>query len=410
MNRVLSLKEQYQLMDEATYLRVTTLIPKLMREEKIDFWIILAREYNEDPILNYITLTDYPNARRLACLMFYDDGKEIVRMNGGRPDPSFKGLYEDTWKLDVEEQLEGIKRVITACNPKVIGMNYSSNFAFGDGLSKGLYDEFISEMGLAISEKIVSAERLCVRYLETRTELEQEYYREIAPLAESIIRKCYSREIIHPNITTCADLQWFLLQETNDLGLTCWFPATIDIQRPHVGYLEGDAVIQEGDLIHCDYGLNYLGLCTDTQRLGYVSRENETDIPEDLKEAMQENSLFQDIVTNNMVCGKTGNEILLKSLADAKNAGIKAILYSHPLGTHGHGAGPTIGLYNQQSSISVRGDYKLYPNTNYALELTTLHFVPSFGIDVRMMTEESIKFDGNKVEYMMTKRKEIILI
>ena len=411
MINVLSLKEQAQKMDAATTLRVTTLVERFMREANIDFWLILAREYNEDPILNYLTLSKYPNARRLSCLMFYDDGEKVHRFNGGRPDPSLNLLYENTWKLEEETQWEGVKRVITECNPKVIGMNFSNEIALGDGLSKGIYDEFVREMNDAIIQKLVSADMLCVRFLETRTELEQEYYQVIAPVAEAIIRECYSKERIKPGVTTTADLEWFLEQRTKDLGLTCWFPPTIDVQRPGESLARWEErVIEKGDLVHCDFGIVYLGLCTDTQRLAYVAKDGETEVPIDLMKAMKENNRFQDIVTKNLVVGKTGNEVLLDSLEEGKKEGIRAILYSHPLGTHGHAAGPTIGLTNQQYAIPGKGDLFVYPNTNYALELTTIHHVPSFGGDVRMMTEETIQFDGETVTYTMSGRDEIIFV
>lgn len=410
MRNVLPLKEQYELMDNVTMERVKDLIPQCMRKAEIDCWVVLAREYNEDPVLNYITLSSFPTARRLTCLIFYDDGKQVHRYNASRPDPSLGLLYENVWKLDQEEQFDCIKRVLTECNPKKIGLDYSDTFAFADGLSKALYDQFAEAVGNEIMQKVVSAELLVVNYLETRIPQEQARYRTICAVAEDIIRTAFSTEVITPGLTRCSDVEWYMKQATNDLGCPFWFPPTVDIQRPQIGMISGDEIILEGDLLHCDYGLVYLGLCTDTQRLAYVAKVSENDIPEDLKIAMKENNHFQDIVTGNMIVGKTGNDILMDSLQDGEKEGIKPILYSHPIGTHGHGPGPTIGLWNQQSPISGRGEYPLYYNTNYALELTTIHYVPSFGFDVRMMTEETIRYTANGVEYLMTGRDEIILV
>lgn len=411
MREVLPLKKQYELIDTVTRQRVTDLVPKCMRETGIDCWVILAKEYNEDPVLNFITLTSFPTARRLTCLIFYDDGKTVHRYNGGRPDPSLSELYENSWVPDQgEEQFECIKRILEECNPQVIGLNYSSDFAFADGLSKSLYDEFAAGVGEELMKKVVSAEKLAVHYLETRIPQEQARYRTVCAVAEDIIRTAFSTAVITPGLTRCSDVEWYMMQATNDLGCPFWFPPTVDIQRPGLGMLAGDDIIIEGDLLHCDYGLVYLGLCTDTQRLAYVARKDEEDIPIDLKEAMKENNRFQDIVTDNMIVGKSGNDILMDSLNAAKKEGITAILYSHPIGTHGHGPGPTIGLWNQQAPIAGRGDYPLYYNTNYALELTTVHNVTSFGGDVRMMTEETIQYTEKGVEYLMSGREEIILV
>lgn len=409
MTKVLPLKEQYELMDLATKERVKTLLPALMRETGLDCWMILAKEYNEDPVLPFVTYTSFPTARRLTCLIFYDDGNQVHYYNAGRPDPSLNLLYEPVWRLAEETQFACINRILDTCNPSKIGLNYSSDFAFGDGLTKSLFDEFAANVP-SWMPNVVSAQTLAVRYLETRIPQEQARYRVVCKVAEEIIRKAFSSAVITPGLTRTSDVEWFMKQATNDLGLPFWFPPTVDIQRPGYGMLDGDDIILEGDLLHCDYGLTYLGLCTDTQRLAYVACQDETKIPEDLKTAMRENNRFQDIVTGHMIAGRTGNEILLSSLEDAKKEGIRAILYSHPIGTHGHGAGPTIGLWNQQEPIPVKGDHPLHYDTNYALELTTIHAVPSFGVDVRMMSEETIQFTKQGVAYLMSGRDEIILI
>ncbi|MDR1794271.1 MAG: M24 family metallopeptidase [Erysipelotrichaceae bacterium] len=410
MRNVLPLKDQYALMDEVLKKRLDELLPKMMRETGIDCWVVLCKEYNEDPCLPFITPTSFPTARRLTCLIFYDDGKTVKRYNAGRPDHGLAGLFENTWKLDEEEQYEGIKRVLTKLAPKVIGLNYSSDFAFGDGLTKSLYDEFKAAMTPAIMRKVVSAEKLVIRYLETRLPVEQARYRTVAAIAQDIIEEAFSAKQITPGLTTTGDLEWFMMQATNDLGCPFWFPPTVDIQRPGIGMIDGNEIILPGDLLHCDYGLVYLGLCTDTQRLCYVGKPGEVCAPSDLLEAMAENDRFQDIVTENYATGKTGNDLLMEALEKGKAAGMRPILYTHPIGTYGHGPGPIIGLWNQQAPIEGRGDWPLYYDTNYALELTTIHYVPSFGFDVRMMTEETIQVTASGVEYLMPGREKIIFV
>lgn len=405
---MLPLKEQFQHMTKRFEERLSLLKP-LMEECDIDCWVILAREYNEDPVMHYLTPAEFVTARRLTTLIVMREANNIHLFNGGRKDPSLNTYYVQAYDETQTTQWGALDDLFKKYQPKNIALNYSEHFAFSDGLSKGLYDEFANNISQEFVDRIVSGELLSIRFLETRLDTEMLDYQLIAKVAQDIIEKTYSDEVIEINKTTCNDLEWYMHQCTHDLGMPCWFLPTIDIQRANVGMLSGDEVIQEGDLIHCDFGLKYLNLCTDTQRLCYVLKSGETELPAALKVGMQQNNRFQDIVTDCMKIGSTGNEVFLQSLEQAKLEGIECLLYSHPIGFYGHGPGPTIGLYNQQEAIPVKGDLKLNTNTCYALELTTVHNIEGFG-PIRFMTEETVCLDENGVHYLMSNRDKIFVV
>ena len=180
------------------------------------------------------------------------------------------------------------------------------------------------------------------------------------------------------------------------LGVGTWFQPSCSIQRDsRLKFADSDRnVIHRGDLLHCDIGITYLRLNTDTQEHAYVLKEDETDVPEGFKEALRNGNRLQDILNNPFSrspgkAGLTGNEILLASLKQMKAEGINGSIYTHPLGNHGHAAGPTIGLWDQQRAIPGRGDYELFSHTCYAIELNARYKIPEWGgQEVRIALEQ----------------------
>lgn len=410
MYKVLPLRKQYEMIDELLPKKLA-LVEQIMAEEELDMWIVFAKEYNEDPVLEFITPTSFPTARRLTCLVFAKVKGVYKRYNAGRPNPELQPYYESVFNDIDDKQFENLAALITKINPRNIALNYSSHFAFGDGLTQSIYNDFVNSISDEYKNRIVSAEKLCLHYLETRLPEEMERYTMIAELAMSIVKRGFSSEVIKVGKTTTRDLEWWYKQEINNLGLPFWFPPTIDLQRKDSGVIYDDVTIEYGDLLHIDFGIVYLGLCTDHQRLAYVARPEETEVPEYLMKAFRINNRFQDIVCENYITGLTGNEIFDRSMKQAEKEGIQAMLYTHPIGHYGHGPGPTIGLFNQQGFIVVKGEYPLYPNTCYALELNIKTKVEEFSKeDLWVYSEETIAFDGEKCHYLAKGRENIYLV
>ena len=166
-----------------------------------------------------------------------------------------------------------------------------------------------------------------------------------------------------------------------------------------------------GDLIHIDFGITYLRLNTDTQQHAYVLKPGETDAPAGLKNALKIGNRLQDILTENFKTGRSGNAILTAALDQAKSEGIKATIYTHPIGFHGHAAGPTIGLWDQQGGVPGRGDYSLFPNTAHSIELNAAVKIPEWDDkEVRIMLEEDAFFTGQDVWYIDGRQTDLILI
>ena len=388
--------------------RLDNLLPRLMRESGIDLWLIINREYAEDPV--YLTIVPEPTfaARRTTMLVFFDrgPGKGVERLTVSRYPHA--GFYDAAWEGgDLAAQWKRLGEIIRERNPKKIGVNVSENWAFADGLSHALHTKLMATLDAPLRERVTSAENLVVRWLETRTAKELEAYPHIVALARSVVAEAFSEKVITPGVTTADDVAWFIRQRYADLGLPVWFMPYVNIQRPGLpceaatAFCGGDGVIQRGDVLHTDVGITYLRLNTDTQEMGYVLRLGEDDVPEGLKKALATGNRWQDLLTANFVTGRTGNEILAATRAASAKEGIDSTTYTHPLGFFGHAAGPTIGMWDNQGPTAVQGDWKLAPQTAYAIEGSVKVPVPEWnGQLVQIKLEQSALFDGKQVRYL----------
>ena len=403
------IREQHRIFDEILKDRLANLMPRLLKECCVDMWLVMCREYNEDPIFKTLVPSLVRTAGRLSCLIFsLDQNGQYEALNLSVPDPQLSSSYIHCYNPKEQNQFDAIAQAVNARNPRRIAVNISEKCAQADGLTKQLYDQLYACLG----DRVVADDSIAIRWLETRTARELELYPEIYRIAMDIQREAYSSAVITPGITTTTDVEYYIMQRISDMGLEPWFSPDVDVQRKGspVQRMMG-VVIEKGDLLHTDMGITYLGLNTDSQRLAYVLRDGETEVPAGLLAGFKRANRFQDIVRENYVEGKTGNEIFFAAMEQGKAEGLRPMLYTHPIGFYGHGAGPTIGLYSNQGFVPGRGECRLYPDTCYALELNTTDSVPEWdNQDVCYMLEETIVYMGEKTYYLDNDRDKIIVI
>ena len=415
--QILSEKDRAKLKDELLEDRFQHLLPQLMDEANLDMWLLISREYNEDPVLKTMLPARWLNARRRTMILFYRNKQQntIERIAVARYD--IGKSIKSAWNKELEpNQWKALSAIIAERNPTKIGINYSKHFALADGLVKTDYEELVENLPDSLTSKLVSAEKLAIAWLETRTEKEMKLFKKLVKTTHDIIDVAFSEKVIEPGKTTTEDVVWFLRQTVTDMGLETWFHPTIDIQRTnqelqsHIySFTKGDKdkIIQKGDLLHCDFGITYIGLSTDCQQHAYVLKDNETVVPQYLATAFKKGNRLQDILTTNMKEGKTGNEILLSSLKTAKKEGLRPSIYTHPLGKYGHSAGTTIGMWDSQGGVPFNGDYSLHNNTVYAIELNVTVSIPEWQKDIRIMLEEAGFYGDNFFEYVNERQTEI---
>ena len=418
--QVLGERERSRITDEIQSERFDKLLPRLMDRTGIDMWIVISREYNEDPVIRTMLPSTWLNARRRTIIVFYRNEEEdtmeklaVARYKIG------KNIASAWNKEEQPDQWKALVNIIKDRNPGKIALNISENFGIADGLVKTDYELFNEALPAEYKSKIVSAEDLAVGWIETRTLKEMVIYSDLVAITHKIIADAFSAEVIQPGITTTDDVVWWMRQKVTELGLETWFHPTVDIQRSKQELVDhivafsdenGSEVILPGDLLHCDFGITYLNLNTDCQQMAYVLKENETRAPIFLEEAFDKGNQLQDILTSNFATGFTGNNILKESLQEAKEAGLKASIYTHPLGLYGHSAGPTIGMWDQQEGVPGTGDYPLYEDTVYAIELNTEVEIPEWNKSIRIMLEEAGFWGTDGFRYVNKRQRDLMLI
>jgi len=419
---ILPMRERAAVIDAWLEQRLDRIVPALMREQGVDMWVVLGREYNEDPVLETMLPATWEAARRRTILLFHDpdpsgdSGAEVERIAVSRY--SVGDFFQAAW--DPEEQPDQWARlveVIEERDPERIALNISPTFALADGLTHSQYMAFMEALPSRFRERVVSGEKLAVGWLERRLPEEMDVYASICRIAHEVMAEALSERVIQPGVTTTEDVEWWCRQRALELGLTAWFHPTVSRQRAEEqgDFLEmftGDEkTIQRGDLIHLDFGITYLRLNTDTQQMAYILRRGETAPPEGIRAAFRIGNEMQDILTERIKEGRTGNEILLDSLSEAKARGINAMVYTHPIGFHGHAAGPAIGMWDKQGGVPGTGEYPVHNRTAYSIELSVTVPIPEWdGQEVRIMLEEDAFFENGRVQYIDDRQTELHVV
>jgi Xaa-Pro aminopeptidase len=415
-----TLRQQADIQQAWLAKRLTTVLPQLMRKYGIDMWVVPMREYNEDPVFTSLVSATTFAARRRTIYVFFDQcanknaatagGKpcevERIALGGTSQGGVFKavrstkaaagpagGALQAQAELWGDEQWKVLKQVIEERKPKTIGVDISRTFAFTDGLSAGELEGMSAALGATWTRRFKHAEGLPLDLIATRLPEEAVFYRQMQQLVWAIIDTAFSNRVIKPGVTRTSDVVWWMRQRVNDLGLGTWFHPSVEVQRQGVSdaALGEDPIIEKGDVLHCDFGITALRLNTDTQHMGYVLRDGETAPPAGLQAALAASNKLQDIVMSEIRPGRTGNEILRSALARAKTEGIDGTVYTHPIGMHGHGAGPLIGLWDYQDGVPGRGDARVIPSSWYSIELQATSPVSEWGGQrVRSAQEEDM--------------------
>jgi hypothetical protein len=417
-------REQADVRQEWLRLRLERVLPRLMREHGADMWIVPVREYNEDPVFRSLVSPTTMAARRRTIYVFHDpgDGRPVERIAIGGT--SQGGLYTVVRDPDAitgtagtqqraaepfgPEQWKLLTTVVRERDPEAIAINVSHTHAFSDGLTLGEWEGLREALGPDYASRVVRRELLPLEYIEERLPEMLPAYRDMMEVVHDIIATAFSERVVTPGTTTTDDVVWWLRQRVTDLGLGTWFQPSVDVQRQGGTGGEASPVIRRGDVLHLDFGISVLGLNTDTQHMGYVLRDGETEAPAGLVHALRRANRLQDLLLEEMEPGRSGNHVLGSTLERMRAEGIDGTVYTHPIGDHGHGAGPLIGLWDRQQGVVGRGEVRLRPDTWFSIELQATTAVPEWdGQPVRMALEEEAFLDGNSRRSWVLRRQEL---
>jgi len=422
MPDILGLREQAAVRDAWLERRLATVLPALMRKHDIDLWLIIGREYMEDPVLSTMLPSVWLSARRRTVLMISarDDGSvetlSVARYPAGNAFPS-------AWDPEQQpDQWARIAELVAERDPRRVAINTSTHWALADGLTASEERALLAALPPTYRDRLVSGEKLALGWLETRIPEEMAVYPTLQRIANAIIAEGLSEKVITPGVTGTDDVVWWYRERIRELGLETWFHPSVQVQRADdgaqdektmfgSGSLKPEYVILPGDLIHVDFGIRYLGLTTDTQNHAYVLRPGETDAPAGLRAGHAAVGRVADLIVENFRAGEPANDLLMRVYAQAQKEGHKANIYTHGVGFHGHGAGPWVGAWDLDGPIPVVGDYPTNAHTFWAIELNVEQAVPEWGGKVvRFMLEDGAYFDGEKAWFVDQRPQQMHLI
>ena len=382
--KLLTLREQQTVRESWLKKRLDTMLLPMMRQHKIEMWIVVNEEFHADPVTAYIA-PPLPYVGRRDFFIFADrGGDKLDRLAVVRyPEEHLKYFFE-ILNPPGREIAPTLRQLIEERKPKTIALNMGGPRGVTNGLTQDSYKFLTDAVGPNYASRFVPAAPLIVEYMDTRLPEELESYRTAVAVTDLLTQRAFSNEVITPGKTTVGDVRWWFLQQVNNLGLDVWFQPDLRVQRPShepgktqqfLSVAEESMVIRRGDVIHIDCGLNYMGLSTDWQKMAYVLREGEKDAPEGLKKALANTNRLQDVLFTHIRPGAKGSDVYDATMAEMKKLGIEAMIYSHSVGNQGHALGASIDFRRPADALEPpfrEGSYT-------SIELNTSTPVPEWG-------------------------------
>lgn len=412
---LLSHREQMDVRERWLMVRLGSKLLPMMKRHGVEMWIVVNEEFNSDPVTEYI-VPPIPIVGRRDIFIFIDRGERIERIAMVRYDEERLRKHYRFVMPARDKFGEELRKIVDERNPATIALNIGGTRGQQSGLSYDSYRFLAESLGPENEKKFISAANLLTEFFDTRIPDELQYYRDAVTVTDILVRRAFSNEVITPGKTTVGDVRFWLLEQVNKLGLTVWFQPDLRIQRraaqtetsgPFLGTAKESEVIRRGDLIHVDFGINYMGLSTDWQKHAYVLNEGESDAPAGLKAALKNTNILQDILVGIARAGMTGTEVYEKTIAEAKRRGLEAMIYSHPVGVHGHGLGPSIDFRGNIGG----GSNRILSGSYMSIELNTSTVVPEWGGQkVTMMAEDDAVMTDRGYEFIRPRQTEIYII
>lgn len=415
MPRLLTQREQMDVREAWLKKRLDTLLLPMMRKHGIAMWMVVNEEFNSDPATEYI-VPPMPIVGSRDFFIFADTGEKLDKIAIVRySEERLKNHYQMV-SVSRDKLAETLRATIAKYNPKNIALNMNGPRGQQNGLSQASYRMLAETLGPETEKKFVPAAGFLNDFFDTRLPEELEHYRTAVLVTDILTRRAFSNEVITPGKTTVGDVRWWFLQQLNDLGVTTWFQPDIRVQRraastatsqQFLAVADESVVLERGDLIHIDCGLNYMGLSTDWQKHGYILQKGEKDVPEGIKKAMANTNALQDAIFAVARAGMTGAEVYDAAMAEMKRRGIEAMIYSHPIGTHGHGLGASIDFRRAITGAEER--FRLGSFTS--IELNTSTPVAEWsGQKVTIMAEDDAVMTARGFEFIRPRQTSVYLI
>jgi Xaa-Pro aminopeptidase len=392
------------------------LILPLLRKHNVNLWLVVNEEFHDDPLTECVA-PPRPYVGNRDIFIFLDAGE------AGLKKLAVLGYNEENVERFFEISKAGLKTLKEwdeKFKPKTIGLGIGGRRGVTRSLTHDTYKYLVENLGAEAEKRFVSAAPLIEEYLDTRIPEEFDHYAKLVRITEVLARRALSNEVITPGQTTVGDIRRWLYSQSAALGLRPWFQPDLRVQRRKTaedktagGFLQvarEATVVERGDVVHLDFGLQYMGLNSDWQKMAYVLREGESDAPAGLQKALANTNALQDALARLSRPDKPAGEVYEETMAEMKTKGIAAMIYSHPLGYQGHGLGASIDFRSAKREPNEPG--KLLRRGSYlAMELNTQTEIPEWGGQkVTMMAEDPVYLTDEGWKFFRPRQERLYLI
>lgn len=391
--RLLPLREQFALRVQWLEKRHALLLP-MMRQHGVSMWIVMNEEFHDDPLTTHVAppLT-YVSRRDAHVFVDGGDAGLLRYSNYWRPTDTyarfFKQLPAPRTDRGTSDLTVGLRELVKRTQPKTIALAIGGTRGQDSGLPKDSYELIVAAIGPEFATRVIPAAPLIEEYLDRRLPDETEHYRRLVEATDLLAQRALSNEVITPGRTTAADVAWWFADQVAKLGVgaTQWFEVHTAVQRfdaasgtmiPYVHPAPDTLVFQPGDVIHLDCGFNYLGFASDWQKVAYVLKPGETTVPPGLDQALRNGNRTQDALRTSARPGVTGYEAAQATIAALEGVDFTPSIYSHPIGTHGHGVGPQINARGAIMAAPPARDSKLRLGSYRSIELSATTRIPEW--------------------------------
>ncbi len=410
-------RQRWEIMNQIRRDKFDIILPKVMRENKIDMWITVMREGNYGPLYHdlgggYVSDFGYyifsdRGGDRIERIVLGIGGYEIQRC----------GAY-DTFGPTID-----LKKIVSERDPKRIGVNMSERIGAADSLTHTCFLHLVKTLGKPYADKLVSAEKLVSDFRSRRVASEIVVFGQAGEISREIAERALSNEVITPGMTALEDVAWWIRDQLLDRGLEASFALpSIYITGPNgIEAVSSERIIQRGDLIMIDWGVGLMNFYTDMKRMAYVLREGETKAPPGFQNAFDQATKVRDVIRKNIKVGLTAAETLEVLNQKVEEAGFaimkefnkptetdktEVIIGCHSVGNWGHGIGPSIAWFNP-----LRLTFKIQPTNMFVIEFFAYTAAPEWGgKKVRIPLEDDAIVTENGIEWLYPIADRILLI
>ena len=395
--------------------RINYLLPNALREAKVDAWLVICRENNNDPLADHV---GGENAGGTAAFLFYNDKSNNFHSIVFSPSGESTALDE----LDIHEKVIPVQRgksaieqavsFIKAQNFNKIAINSSKSNSTADGLTYTQRTELENFLG-EDKEKLVSSTDVVYNWLSIKLPEEVEILTKAAELTAQFQIEAYQQVI--PSVSTDADIARFLKQKMAEYGVKDgWAPA----QNPNVnsgpdrGHSHAtDKVIMPGDVIQIDFGIKlYDRWVSDIQRFAYVLKDGETKAPKDIQYYWESGKAGSRAALEAMKPGVKGVDVDKAQRVLMKAAKSEYVMWStgHPVGYVAHDVGPNLGG-SQSSHVRPASQKELKEGMTFAFDGFHAWKLED-GTEKTISVEEMAIVTKDGARYLTEPQEELILI